>query len=231
MRLILRTLSRRDTLLVLLGAVSMHVFSSFFAAPFDRSAVVINTHPQFHHPPNLEPLPPPPEPPVTTHADAQKPPTAATTTASAPDSSSSPIPVDQARTLPETTIVAHAPGWTLFRNLYMADGTFYVVTREPASFPESRRMISVAMFAEATAENIAAREPTREELDFLTPEHAKRLWGGDIDRGQRNRVWSIQGTTVRPTLFAFGEKKTLIPLTVPLQRPRPVPRPLLSLCR
>jgi hypothetical protein len=80
----------------------------------------------------------------------------------------------------------------------MADGTFYIVTRQSSSFPEIRKVISIAMRAEASPENIAAREPTREEMDFLTPEHAKRLWGGDIDRGQRNRVWSMQGSTVRP---------------------------------
>jgi mRNA-degrading endonuclease HigB of HigAB toxin-antitoxin module len=80
----------------------------------------------------------------------------------------------------------------------MAGGTFYIVSKRPPSlFPEIRRMVSISMHALATPENIAAREPTVEEMDFLTPEQAKRMWGADVDQGQRNRVWSIEGNTVR----------------------------------
>src|SRR5262249_5041448 len=181
MRTLLRTLSRRDTLLILLGALSMPIFSSLFNSPLDRS-IVINTHLGRYHQnlPNFEPLPPPPEPPVTTHVDPHPTTTVAASTSeiSVPKiHTETQVPVDQARTLPETTILSHAPGWTIFRNLYMADGTFYIVSKQPSSsFPEIRHMISVAMYADVTPENIAAREPTRGDMDFLSPEHAKRLW-------------------------------------------------------
>jgi len=192
-------LSRRDTVLILLGALCMHVFSSIFNPPFESSpSIVINTQlDQFHETPNFEPLPPPPEPPVTTPTQDSHP-------TDPPDILlPEPVPIDQASTLPETTIVSHAPGWTIFRNLYMADGTLFIVSSNPpSSFPDIRFMTSVSMWAYATAENMAAREPTNQQMDFLTPQEAKTLWGGNIERGQPNRIWSVEGNTVR--LFSFS---------------------------
>ena len=193
---LLRSLSRRDTTLILLGALCMHLFSTVFGSSFQlsNSSIVINTHlDQYHDRPNLEPLPPPPEPPVTTPViDDPTPPT--------PE----PVPVDLASTLPETTIVSHAPGWTIFRNLYMADGTFYIVSSNPSSqFPGIRFITSVPMKAYNTPENIAAREPTNREMDFLTPEEAKSIWGGDLARGEKNRIWSVEGNTVSFSTFHF----------------------------
>jgi hypothetical protein len=43
---------------------------------------------------------------------------------------------------------------------------------------------------------MAAREPTKQNMDFITPDEARTYWGGDLKRGERNRVWSVEGNTV-----------------------------------
>ncbi|KAF8995423.1 hypothetical protein BDQ17DRAFT_1310868 [Cyathus striatus] len=100
--------------------------------------------------------------------------------------------------IPATSIVAHAPGWTLFRNLYMSNGTIFLVYSEtkPESFPAPRMMISTSLPAFNTPENIAQREPTKEVMDFISSEDARRRWGGDHVNGERNRIWSIEGITL-----------------------------------
>jgi hypothetical protein len=40
---------------------------------------------------------------------------------------------------------ANTNGFTVFDNLYLRDGTFYVITSEPSSFPPRREMISKPM--------------------------------------------------------------------------------------
>lgn len=106
------------------------------------------------------------------------------------------LPIDYAPELPETSLVAHAPGWTLFKNLYMSGDTLVIVTNTPSDFPEMRLMASTPLAAENTPENIAMREPTQYSMTFLTTEEAKRQWGGDIRNGRRNRVFSVEGNTV-----------------------------------
>ncbi len=93
--------------------------------------------------------------------------------------------------LPHTSIVHHAPGWTLFRNLYMSDGTLFLLSSN-RSFPEFRLMISSSLPAENTPENIALREPTSHHMDYITPSEAQRRWGGETNM----RVWTVEGNTV-----------------------------------
>lgn len=102
--------------------------------------------------------------------------------------------------LPETKITAHAPGWTVFENLYMANGTLYVVSSHPQSdYPDIKYITSTGLFAVDSPENIAARMPTRRELSFITPEQARLRWGPPraklASKGARNRVFSVQGNT------------------------------------
>ncbi|KAF8891040.1 hypothetical protein BD779DRAFT_1515909 [Infundibulicybe gibba] len=98
-------------------------------------------------------------------------------------------------TLPHTSILAHAPGWTLFRNLYMSNGTLLILS-DNQSFPEIRLMTSTGLPAENTPENIATREPTAYDMEFITPEAAQRLWGGSAIDGEKSRVWSVSGNTL-----------------------------------
>jgi hypothetical protein len=56
------------------------------------------------------------------------------------------IPVQVPSLLPSTRVLGHAPGWTLFDNLYMHNGTLLIISDEPvSSFPERRLMTSTGL--------------------------------------------------------------------------------------
>ncbi|KAK0451212.1 uncharacterized protein EV420DRAFT_1621866 [Desarmillaria tabescens] len=92
--------------------------------------------------------------------------------------------------LPHTSIVHHAPGWTLFRNLYMSNGTLFVLSSN-RSFPEFRLMISSGIHMVNTPENAALSEPTLQHMNYITPLEARKRWGGT-----KNRVWTVEGNTL-----------------------------------
>ncbi|KAH9476733.1 hypothetical protein JR316_0010648 [Psilocybe cubensis] len=102
--------------------------------------------------------------------------------------------------LPSTELLAHAPGWTLFRNLYMSNGTLYIVADDNAreKFPEIRMMTSTGLEAENTPENIAMREPTDDNIQIISPEEAKDRWVSTTNAKGRvlNRVWTVEGNTL-----------------------------------
>ncbi|TFK33086.1 hypothetical protein BDQ12DRAFT_448647 [Crucibulum laeve] len=208
MMLFRHALSRRDAFLILLGASSMHIWSLLFRQVPSEQSIVINTH-LMHDQPGTDQaalkaaVPPPPQAYSATFTNTITTTTTRTvtrdlipTTVPAVLSSDTRVSIDVSRELPHTSIVAHAPGWTLFRNLYMSNGTLFVVTDDISQFPEIRMMTSTGLAAVNTPENIAAREPTKENMDFLTPEQAQTRWGGDVKKGEKNRVWSIEGNTL-----------------------------------
>ncbi|KAK0449415.1 hypothetical protein EV421DRAFT_1889176 [Armillaria borealis] len=160
---------RRDVLLLIMGGSMMHLFS-LLSAP---SSTTTTPSTWFYEAPvDLDPLPPPPEPAVV-RRDVET--VTATPLSGRPTS------------LPHTSIVHHAPGWTLFRNLYMSDGTLFILSGN-RSFPEIRMMTSSGFPAENTKENTAMREPTRHHMDIITPDAAKRRWG--------ERVLTVEGNTL-----------------------------------
>jgi hypothetical protein len=122
------------------------------------------------HPPELLDLPDPPSRPLT------------------PSLTKYPVNADAPLSLPETSLVAHAPGWTIFENLYMFNGTLFILTDTPNLFPDRFYVTSTGLKAENTPENIASRIPTEKEMDFVTSARAKERWD--------NRVWSVDGLTV-----------------------------------
>ncbi|KAH7335660.1 hypothetical protein B0J17DRAFT_600401 [Rhizoctonia solani] len=90
--------------------------------------------------------------------------------------------------LPQTKLVKHGAGWTIFENIYMSNGTMYIITEDPSAWPKRRMMIDTGITALNTPENIAAREPTEVDLDWITPEEAEARWG--------KRVWPVPDFTV-----------------------------------
>lgn len=172
----------------------MYISSLVFQQASDQS-IVINTH--LHD--SSQPRPPPADPPrpvtmtVTTTV-------VETTTVELPETTvvSSPHPPEEdlgfSGALPHTSIIAHAPGWTLFRDLYMSNGTLFILSSN-TSFPPIRLMTSTGLPAENTPENIAIREPTADNMDYITPENAARRWGS-IGNDNKHRVWSVKGNTV-----------------------------------
>lgn len=183
------SLTRRDAFLILLGAFSMHLWTLFFREPPSDKPILIDArvnNPVEHR-----------QAAITTRAILTKTVTETAIPIPTPDAALENAARERDnREFPHTSIIAHAPGWTLFKNLYMSNGTLYILTSSPDTFPEFRLMTSTGLPAENTAENMAAREPTKENMDFITPNDALERWGGDPDRGETNRVWTVEGNTV-----------------------------------
>ena len=179
---------------------------------FDQS-IIIDT--QYHSPPpppHLHPLPPPIEPVLINQQHLDTPSTTVTTTATAvvtqtETQTSTVLPIATAapslnldQDLPSTSVTYHAPGWTLFRHLYMSNGTLYIISSDPSLFPEIRMMTSTGLPADSTPGNMEAREPTPANMAFITPEEAQKRWGANPLRGEKHRVLSVEGNTVSTSL-------------------------------
>ncbi|KAF7374931.1 hypothetical protein MSAN_00379200 [Mycena sanguinolenta] len=168
----LRHVSRRDFILVLLGAACFYTFSAL-SSP--RKSSLLNNGLGYNE---------------QTLTAIQTVTTTETKTAFPPVQTH--VDLGLAQDFLETSLVAHAPGWTIFRNLYMANGTLLIVTSDPSQFPEPRMMTSTGLPGNLT--NDAQRMPTAKEMDFVTPQEAKTRWGGGIDG--RHRVSTVEGTTL-----------------------------------
>jgi hypothetical protein len=189
-----RNISPRDAILILLGAASMHLYSSFLPHVHESSSINFNTHfvPQ-------EPLHNIPRP-APTVLDSWHPPQPRKP--SSPSPPQSPIP-NLEHEIPQTELVSHAPGWTIFRNLYMADGTLFIVTSNPESFPSIDLITSTGLPALATPESIAERMPTDREMAVITPQEAHQRWGGQ-SMMEINNVFPVEGSTVRLLTLPSG---------------------------
>lgn len=170
---------RRDALLLIMGGSMMHLFS-LLSIPSSTPSTPSTWF--YEAPVDLDPLPPPPEAAVVRRNVE----TVTVTVHATPEAKATTLP-GRPTSLPHTSIVHHAPGWTLFRNLYMSDGTLFILSGN-RSFPEIRMMTSTGLPAENTKENTAMREPTRHHMDIITPDAAKRRWG--------ERVLTVKGNTL-----------------------------------
>jgi hypothetical protein len=170
-----RSISPRDAIFILLGAASMYLYSSFLPHLHEFSSINFN---------NIRvPCPAP------TILDSWHPPQ--------PYNPPSPILVPNlGHEIPQTELVSHAPGWTIFRNLYMADGTLFIVTSNPESIPSIDLMTSTGLAAFNTPESIAERMPTARDMAVITPEEAHHRWGGQ-SMIELNNVFPVEGSTVR----------------------------------
>ncbi|KAJ7675748.1 hypothetical protein DFH06DRAFT_1435059 [Mycena polygramma] len=159
-----RSITRRDIVLLLLGATFTLFVSPFFSLHTLPQAIITDTD-TFHQ--------------------------VASNTAE-----SSLVNSLDVQGLRSTSIVAHAPGWTIFRNLYMSNGTFFIVSDSESDWPEIRLMASTPLPAEDNPYNIAMREPTPYHMAFLSSADAQRRWGVDSQIGRKPRVFSVDGNTV-----------------------------------
>jgi hypothetical protein len=173
-----RNISRRDAIFILLGAASMHLYSSFLPDVHGSSI--------------------PQEPPATV-LDSWHPPQSCNPT------TLSPTP-NLGFEIPQTQLISNAPGWTIFRNLYMANGTLFIVTSNPESFPSIDLMTSTGLPAEATPESIAERMPTDRDMAIITPQEAHQRWGSP-SMGLNN-VFPVEGSTVRSHKLPSGSSLT-----------------------
>ena len=105
--------------------------------------------------------------------------------------------------VPRTRIIAHVPGmcvlyvhllmltllrgWTIFDKMYIYNGTVYLVSDEPETFPDRKFMSSSG--ANIEIHNNAARLPTDKDMRIISTSAARKLFGTGANR--------IQGVTVR----------------------------------
>ncbi|KAE9403549.1 hypothetical protein BT96DRAFT_990210 [Gymnopus androsaceus JB14] len=68
---------------------------------------------------------------------------------------------------------AHANGFTIFDNLYLRNGTLFVVTANVEAFPAKEAILSAPLDMAAGRENL----PTNEHMQFIDPREAKGLLG------------------------------------------------------
>jgi hypothetical protein len=188
-----RAISPRDAILILLGAASMHLYSSFSPPSYESTSIVLDAH-----------LPPDALPNYLQQAVASES-RHSSLSRKLPPTSPSPIP-NLAHEIPQTELVSHAPGWTIFRNLYMAEGTLFIVTSNPESFPDIKFMTSTGLPALNTPESIAERMPTSRDMSVISSDEAIRRWGGEPSTKEPNQVFPIEGSTVCPPARYSGRR-------------------------
>ncbi|KAJ7164684.1 hypothetical protein C8R43DRAFT_878630 [Mycena crocata] len=176
------SLSRRDLILLSLGALITRLWLSPQLHSSLGSTLLENPHAD-----TLSTVT------KTTTATTTATATAKTTTTATRTVTPLPAPtqINPNDTLPATSLIDHAPGWTLFKDLYMSDGTFFIVSDKPADFPQIRMMTSTGLAADSSPGNEQAREPTSRNMEIITTEDAKGRWGENAT----HRVLGVDGNT------------------------------------
>ena len=105
--------------------------------------------------------------------------------------------------VPDTVVVAHVPGWTIFDRLYALDGTLYVVTDDPASAPNRNLVLSTGLRIANGPVETAKRIPTDKELKVISTAEAKTLFGSGADVLDGVTVSFIILTRIPPLLTNY----------------------------
>ncbi|KAH6911447.1 hypothetical protein BKA70DRAFT_1267708 [Coprinopsis sp. MPI-PUGE-AT-0042] len=84
---------------------------------------------------------------------------------------------EASKDVPQTKIVAHVPGWTVFDRLYILKGVVYIVSDEPSSVPDVQFIYSKALYIENGAAAEESRLPTDNEIRVISTLEARRLFG------------------------------------------------------
>jgi hypothetical protein len=98
----------------------------------------------------------------------------------------------------------------------MADGTLYIVTSNPESFPSIDLMTSTGLPALNTPESIAERMPTSRDISIINPQEAHQRWGGQ-SMSELNNVFPVEGSTVRPPTPSIQILAHFLILSAPFQ--------------
>lgn len=202
---LVRALSRRDAILIVTGAFLMQFFTTI--VPLTSKSIVKTA--EFHYQANgdlqgVDELPQQNDQDI--NALLVPIPPKSSSESGGQSTTFQTMDLSRMAVLPETTIVEHVPGWTLFRDIYMANGTLLILTSSPSLLPEARYMTSTGLPAENTAESMALREPTPWNMDIVSPEQARQRWG---NHPSTRRVWSVEGNTVSPNHIYFWSAKYL----------------------
>lgn len=77
----------------------------------------------------------------------------------------------------------------MFDQMYILNGTVYLVSDEPETFPARKFMTSAGIYIENSPEMVAARQPTDKDMRIISTTEARKLFGTGANR--------VQGVTVR----------------------------------
>lgn len=77
----------------------------------------------------------------------------------------------------------------MFDKMYILNGTIYLVSDEPETFPDRKFMTSAGINIDNSPEMVAARKPTDKDMRIISTVEAKKLFGTGANR--------VQGVTVR----------------------------------
>ncbi|KAF9046494.1 hypothetical protein BJ165DRAFT_1345463 [Panaeolus papilionaceus] len=78
---------------------------------------------------------------------------------------------------PQTEILAHTPGWTIFEKLYIYKGVVYVVSDNPNSVPDPSYIYSKGINIKPGKEAEDSRLPTDEDIRVISTSEARQLFG------------------------------------------------------
>uniref|UniRef100_A0A0W0G0A7 Glycosyltransferase family 61 protein n=1 Tax=Moniliophthora roreri TaxID=221103 RepID=A0A0W0G0A7_MONRR len=79
--------------------------------------------------------------------------------------------------VPETKVIAHVPGWSMFDKLYLYNGTLFIVTDKPDTVPEPAAVYSKGIEVYNGEEAERSRLPTDEDFQVVSTKEAKQLFG------------------------------------------------------
>ncbi|KAK0449277.1 hypothetical protein EV421DRAFT_2032523 [Armillaria borealis] len=79
--------------------------------------------------------------------------------------------------VPQTQLVSHVPGWTIFDKLYLYKGTLYVVCDDPQNIPDVSKFYSKGLRIYNGKEAEDSRLPTNEDIQIISSKEAKALFG------------------------------------------------------
>ncbi|KAI0795666.1 hypothetical protein C8Q75DRAFT_863418 [Abortiporus biennis] len=85
-------------------------------------------------------------------------------------------------TVPETKIIAHVPGWSIFDKLYFLNGTIYIVTDTPSLVPDRALITSSGVMIKNGPVAEAQRIPTDKDMRVIDTDEARKLFGEQAER-------------------------------------------------
>ncbi|KAL4248526.1 hypothetical protein ABKN59_007826 [Abortiporus biennis] len=109
--------------------------------------------------------------------------------------------------IPETTAIAHVPGFTILEKLIVLNGTFYIVTDNPKSLP--------SLGSIASAGNDTTQPPRQQDWRIVSKEEAKAILPGFGGRLQGTTWLTTDPANSQDPYTLFSLFRTNSYLTVP----------------
>ena len=92
-------------------------------------------------------------------------------------------------------------GWTTFDKMYILNGTVYLVSDEPETFPNRTFMSSAGIYIKNGPEMVAGRQPTDKDMRIVSTAEAKKLFGARAHRVQGVTVRILANFSMRPPFY------------------------------